>query len=1608
MKNIKHNSQIKNKNKFRKYLFGILGVSFISVIPAMTITSCSKGSDNQSNQTPPNGSLPGQPQMTVATPPIVQESEDEKLSTKQPVILPADFPETSFTNYILSKSSEMTDQAQVDFTCSTIKDYLNKNLASEMGGSKIVKVSMKQDGNFSPIRYSVLLQFDKKPNKNIEGFNEYKDGTPFTYVSTTYYPTKIVSENLLSHQFQGFTQQALFYQKEVGTHPRKLNKEVYDTELMKKYEKDGFQYPGYNCNYELKESGNSAISNGYLTIPGTTNKLDLVDLVLKETPDTKTNDKGELPYPGGYADPAFIKEEINNKRFKKHPAASNFYSKNVQDETQAVDTQFTMSTAIRGPQALGLYAPAGEIITLQFSEEQLKLFKDSNASLEIQINENYWDAMDRTDASGMVSNRYPRVRSYFTLNSSTWDEMTAVNQYTYSFGTPFGGNISINFTSPVHNDKNSLSFGDPIQFTINNAVKSLSYFDGYTTLDDWNKQIKEVIAGTITSPNIAILSSLYSANIPFSNPLTHQCGTIFAKDFVYPQEVSKKWDNFLLLSNNFAGRYQGSSRTEILDMKFCDDIWGDAAAWGGGMVFYCPIEWGAGSFLSGGDPVNFNNWGTLHEINHNFQQDNAFFKAQSHPGTNIVNLFDMSVINNAGRYRSELNLNDNYIEPDWIKDPYHFAWNKLSSPFNVMRIIRQKIEQTKTNPKMDMTEYAWYAALLYTVGSYNFTEFANYNANNFPITSSNWTPIKYIEFMSDYFKTNMWNLCRITPRWSGVSEQPWPSENSLTNQEKQIIKGLNKYPAIDFIGNQYAAGQYMYNMDTKEFDYTTDVTTPFEIPAIQPYNFNFENYIVCDNENFVWDKLEFTPTSKCGGSLKLDPNNNKRLIYTPNPDAIDQIDEFNIKITPTKESLSKLPTNYVPGYAWKIKVRQNVNRPVVQSYVPVKWQNLPNDNFYNVLFDAMGLKGNESLDNQPKDGEFKVEPYSCNPVINMDGKVPNMALTLGDTSFCTYEFNYVVPKTGTYYMWTKYENENGIRILIDGKEVYQNITNKNSPTENKTHDYIVYDNALKWNKDEVHKIQVGIVNRTPDTWEYEKGYVDVKFTNQNVTTNGDKVDSKSGPQPGGTPYAFDNQVLVPWVTKKNTSLELMHNYLYSKEFQYKNREIDYHLYESTSRKMTSNYATSIDENLYNFIDPNQEKPAKINAPMLKNDSDYQISGPWFNVPNSTKFFVPSLINASFNQPQTLSGLEITLPTSEASKQFSPQYWQVQLTHKNGDVTTLPVGGNGSLPTNNIVINFDTPYNDITNIDLSIFYVSDTTSYIKVIINQVKFLSSPGNYVPNDKYSFQFTPIKRSKFYVLKYANSRYEDWSPTKGIIPNTDEKYNVVKTQVDFSSPQTINTILFARGNNHPDYFPNWYRFKFYKANGDVEELTAPNTKYSYYSYYLTLPKAYQDVTKIDIEMYRTFKNGGDGIVLDQIKFFSSRTDLDNAFGINDPSIKLSGKLSYESNNPQINYSNINGVYLKSQAQGDVIEFTLTHTEAFKILGRKDETDGSFDVYVNDKKVQTNVSCASNQREINVPILEYTNNNQDKVLRVKIVNTSNKPIYLNSILLYGEKTKLY
>ncbi|QGZ97960.1 hypothetical protein GE118_04110 [Mycoplasma sp. NEAQ87857] len=725
--------------------------------------------------------------------------------------------------------------------------------------------------------------------------------------------------------------------QDLGYHPRTANHEVYETPLTKKYGSD-FKYPAWNYDYKAGRDH----PNSYLMHNGV--RVNVANEVREE----KVPDRNNY-----YRDAGFIKDEIRNNRLKKHPAAAGFYQKQIPDTAQSLTRRIGISTTYLGMHTTGIYAAPGEVVEIEFSEETYKLLKArGNIPFTFIINQNYWDNHEFGN-TGMVSKRYPKVRSEFNYSLSEIDE-----HHRIKIGSPFGGPINVKINGSLYTPNGDIA---TLDMTIHNGLEMLGYFDGITTKEQWDQQVAKVKSGQIVAPELAINTNYSAILAPWTSDT--QVAYVNFDDLVYPKDVIQKWNSF------YEGSFMWNEfKSNRIALNYADDIWGGAAAWGGGDQLYAPISW-ASKYLRGQRDFGTEDWGNYHEINHNFQHHQDPFNIKDHGWTNIPSVLNLSYINDTTRFRNLANTTGQW----------EGGWAGLANEFS--------------SSKGGHGWYALYSSMIYMLGQNRFVDWVkNSDWNGKHTNGSRSNAFETIEYLSEFTKLDFgymlqshnWNnnlyelvadlsdkyvkeiqknidqinllqgivarftkeleakpndanlqakVRRYNEQLQGFRDQNEGYKNKLDELVKKLakVKEINKkYPGIDIVGNVYAAGDYFYHSDKQKFTYNGDHQAAFQVAAGKPYVFDFEKGIRSINPNFQWSELKFSKNSKFNGTLALDPNNPKRLIYTANNNFLDQIDEFDVEIIPS--NFHNKPENYVPGYKWKIKVRNVVNAPVMTYY----------------------------------------------------------------------------------------------------------------------------------------------------------------------------------------------------------------------------------------------------------------------------------------------------------------------------------------------------------------------------------------------------------------------------------------------------------------------------------------------------------------------------------------------------------------------------------------------------------------------------------------------------------------------------------------------------
>lgn len=711
---------------------------------------------------------------------------------------------------------------------------------------------------------------------------------------------------------------------------RQIQNEVYTTKITKKY-RDSFKYPAWNYNWESKEAMNGWFDRlidweyeGHEGEPVEVRAINGAELLRNERTEFEvTNNQGQK-INARYNDPRFILDEIKNNRLKKHPAADLWFEQKISDQTKAITKQFSVPAVATGSTATGLYAAPGEVITLKFSQKTLdQMIEQKVNNFQVVISENYWDNKDigNPQQSGSVSNRYPWVRTFFSINPN---EVKA-NNGIFQFGSPFGGAITIRVNSKMTKPNNSIfsQAYENYDFEISGALEMLSYIDGVTTKADWDAQIQRVKTKEISAPAMSIDLPLLALNIPSTAP--NKFAGVNYDQIVFPEAIAKKWNSFMFLTEFIASRDKSNNFTKLF-LRFCDDIWDSAGAWAGNNSFAAPIGWSANGFLRGLDGWNLfgPNWGIFHEVNHNFEQNGALFSEQSHGTTNQSTMYIMTMLSDNGRYR---NL---YNPLGQLGKAATNGWNqRMSSAFNTFEYINAK-------GGVGGSEYELPTILAFQLGSFNMMQYIRNDAYNAPKSHG----IDEIIQLSNAFKMNLWPaIQQFSKFWAW---EDWTQTPSAARQA-QLDEINTKYQAVNFVANIFATGAYIYDQFNNQFLYTNDTSAPLIAATNTPYVLDLEKGINSFMNTLTWDQLTFSERTKLGGQVVQDKTNPKRLIYLPPKDVYNQIDEFDVGIL-----LNNQKENFVKEYRWKIKMNLVSNLPVVTMYndAATKYINGNGKNFY--------------------------------------------------------------------------------------------------------------------------------------------------------------------------------------------------------------------------------------------------------------------------------------------------------------------------------------------------------------------------------------------------------------------------------------------------------------------------------------------------------------------------------------------------------------------------------------------------------------------------------------------------------------------------------------
>ena len=403
-----------------------------------------------------------------------------------------------------------------------------------------------------------------------------------------------------------------------------------------------------------------------------------------------------------------------NKLFK-HSSVNlqqGLYYGKVSDKEPAVSKRITINPRVVGNYITGVYAPAGEVLKIEMSEEDLAatgglIFDIGQCSFTGGAN-NIWNARD--------FNRMPWILSSLTISKT--------EGYIGSF---LGGPV---YVRPV---KSATTF----TFTISGGVKYPHYIHGYTTLEEYEKNL------TSTAP-------YFDLEI-MENGARHSGPRKYGADiFTYDQIVDAAvlWEKISTVSNQFP---QGSKAT--IGINFLYDPFiaaGAAVAFVGANWVNCPPDWMKGSLDVEGFTKN-GSWGNIHEYNHHYQ--NYGLPNGGEVTNNAASLVSYSLFTNISASRvldKSIDWWNNYTDPGWVINNMN-TLNKadgiysLEAYANILHSFGQDLFiKTAKAGAGKKTIDGYYTALTETIGydfSFYFKEVLNIQPSNEALEASKGLPL---------------------------------------------------------------------------------------------------------------------------------------------------------------------------------------------------------------------------------------------------------------------------------------------------------------------------------------------------------------------------------------------------------------------------------------------------------------------------------------------------------------------------------------------------------------------------------------------------------------------------------------------------------------------------------------------------------------------------------------------------------------------------------------------------------------------------------------------------------------------------------------------------
>lgn len=495
-------------------------------------------------------------------------------------------------------------------------------------------------------------------------------------------------------------------------------------------------------------------------------------------------------------------QKIAEGKLQKHISADGQFFGEIKDDAPRIKKQVTVNYNVASRHSLGVFAPAGEVLTVNIDQEIIDQTNEKNR-LTIIIGYPFWEnnvhevARQYFMKLQTAQNRMPILYKEFTITSAET-----------KIGTPLGGMVFLK-DIPGTITRN-------FDITISGGVDNPSYQLGISTSEDWKKVMDA------PSPYAVLQTPFVYFFVP----------KMFIEDLEDPYNILMFWHNAASLSNYAMGLDQLGGKIKPIMMIFDSYIAsnGAAQAYPGIFIAVCPTSWCRKTLDYNTMITTAEDWGVIHEMNHNFQYPNIRGLGSAW----TVGSDFMENTNNVINVLTFLTYTDIASSRNETTGPSGGNWGNSTDPYYNLKVT---LDIASRNLNKNFNSYSTdklyaYADLIHNFGVDKFlhflrqiggseeSEYLDYSntiraGSNYTRTDDGFATFAsqfFQQDLTDYFK-KLWHL-------------------DLSDETVNTIKSYN-YPKFFALQNLYAVGEkgvetgrpYIYNENKASFDLNFNATT---------------------------------------------------------------------------------------------------------------------------------------------------------------------------------------------------------------------------------------------------------------------------------------------------------------------------------------------------------------------------------------------------------------------------------------------------------------------------------------------------------------------------------------------------------------------------------------------------------------------------------------------------------------------------------------------------------------------------------------------------------------------------------------------------------------